>query len=117
MQNGTNPSITPGLEGVVTAETRLSSVNGQVGPFTRKKASFLANRDGQTRRLQNNPAFGLAPIVRSVAIAHPASRKAAFWLPALSDNEYGLARWVIFPYSSIPVNDLPGFCVNARFQK
>lgn len=31
MQTGTNPSITPGLEGVVAAETRLSSVNGQIG--------------------------------------------------------------------------------------
>ena len=31
MQNGTNPSITPGLEGVIAAETRLSSVNGQIG--------------------------------------------------------------------------------------
>ena len=31
MQNGTNPPITPGLEGVIAAETRLSSVNGQIG--------------------------------------------------------------------------------------
>jgi citrate synthase len=31
MQTGTNPSITPGLEGVIAAETRLSSVNGQIG--------------------------------------------------------------------------------------
>ncbi len=31
MQNKTNAPITPGLEGVVAAETRLSSVNGQIG--------------------------------------------------------------------------------------
>jgi citrate synthase len=31
MQNGTNPTITPGLEGVVATETQLSSVNGQIG--------------------------------------------------------------------------------------
>ena len=31
MQNGTTSPITSGLEGVVAAETRLSSVNGQIG--------------------------------------------------------------------------------------
>lgn len=31
MNNGTNPSVAPGLEGVVAAETRLSHVDGQKG--------------------------------------------------------------------------------------
>jgi citrate synthase len=46
MQNGTNPSITPGLEGVIAAETRLSSVNGQIGELiiTGFEVEELANK-------------------------------------------------------------------------